>query len=62
MFAQVATNHTAPGSISGVVLQELNAMGAKWTNSTAPVPGLSSEATLSVAAELLAKWKAVLLY
>ncbi len=39
-------------------MKELNAIAAKWTNSTEAVPGLGSEETLSVATDLLAKWKA----
>lgn len=61
MHEFVVTNHTAPGQISAVLMQELNAIGAKWTNSTEAVPGLSSEATMSVATELLVKWKAAIL-
>ena len=60
MHGFVTANHTAPSKISGVLMQELNAIGAKWTNSTEAVPGLTSEETLSVATELLARWKAAM--
>lgn len=59
-YGFVTTNRTDPHQISGAVLQELNALGAQWTNSTEPVPGHSTESTLSVATELLAKWTAAL--
>ena len=58
-YGFVTTNRTDPHQISGAVLQELNALGAQWTNSTEPVPGHSTESTLSVATELLAKWTAI---
>jgi hypothetical protein len=60
MHEFVTTNHSAPSQISGALEQELNMIGAQWTNSTQAVPGLSSEETLSVATELLAKWKAAM--
>ena len=58
-YGFVTTNRTDPHQISGAVLRELNALGAQWTNSTEPVPGHSTESTLSVATELLAKWTAI---
>ena len=46
----------SPTVIAAELEHEMYAMGAAWTNSTAPVPGLSSEDTVAVARELLAKW------
>ena len=43
--------------LASKVLNELNTMGAAWTNSTAEVPGLSAENTVDVARELFEKWK-----
>ena len=55
MYAQASAG-LDPADISIEVNQELYAIGAKWTNSTAAVAGLSSEGAIDVAKELLAKW------
>ena len=51
-----ASHSGASAPPTDLVDQQLMALSETWTNSTAPVPGLSGEDTVAVASELYSKW------
>ena len=58
--AAAGTQPTDP-HVWSAVEAEMYAIGAAWTNATAPVPGWSAESTVDVAKDLFAKWKPMMM-